>query len=60
MAKVIKKPGESAESLIKRFKKQVVKDGILMDVKKKSYYLSPAQKKREKHKLALKRMKKRK
>lgn len=55
MAKVTAHPGESAESLIRRFKKKVEKAGILEDMRKHEFYKSPSVKKREKHENAMKR-----
>lgn len=55
MAKVIARPEESVESLIRRFRKKVEKAGILDDMRKHEYYKSPAVKKREKHENAMKR-----
>ena len=46
MANVILEPGESQESLLRRFRKQVVKDRILSDVKKKRFFVSKSEKRR--------------
>ena len=40
--------GESADSLIKRFKRDYAKSGILQDYRKHEAYQSPSEKKREK------------
>lgn len=45
---------ESLDSLIRRFKKGVEKEGILEDMKKHEYYKSKSVKKRLKHEEALK------
>jgi len=45
---------ESVDSLVRRFKKKVEKEGILLDMKKKEYYVSKSVKKRLKHEEALK------
>lgn len=58
MAKVVARKDESVESLIRRFKKKVDKDGILMDMYNKEFYKSPSVKRREKHENALKRARK--
>mgnify|MGYP003311998027 CR=1 FL=1 len=58
MAKVVAKPGESFESMNKRFKKQMIKDGTLLDLRKHEYYVSPSQKRRLKHEAALKKLQK--
>ena len=49
---------ESVDNLLRRFKKKVEQAGILKEIKKREYYLSPSQKKREKRKKALKRRRK--
>jgi small subunit ribosomal protein S21 len=43
---VVLKPGESPESLLKRFRKQVTRDRILSDVKKKRFFVSKSEKRR--------------
>lgn len=40
--------GETADSLIKRFKRDYAKSGILQDYRKHEAYQSPSEKKREK------------
>jgi len=51
--------GESTEHLIKRFRRVVESSGVMRELKKREYYLSKSQKKREKQKRALKRLRKR-
>src|SRR5438046_9899400 len=46
--------GESIESALRRFKRQVQQEGIIRDVKKHSFFLKPGEKKRLKSKLAQK------
>jgi small subunit ribosomal protein S21 len=46
--------GESIESALRRFKRQVQQEGIIKDIKKHSYYLKPGEKKRLKSALAQK------
>lgn len=55
---VFLRDGESAESLIKRFKKMVELAGVMRELKKREYYLSPSQKKKDKRKKAAKRARK--
>lgn len=50
---------ESADHMIKRFKRLVDNSGIMRELKKREYHLSPSQKRREKKKRALKRLRKR-
>ncbi|NPA07162.1 MAG: 30S ribosomal protein S21 [Chloroflexi bacterium] len=52
---VIARPGESAEELLKRFRKQVAKAGILSAVKRKRWYISKSELKRIKRKKAIRR-----
>jgi len=46
--------GESIESALRRFKRQVQQEGIIKDVKQHSFFLKPGEKKRLKSKLAQK------
>src|SRR5207247_4484953 len=46
--------GESIESALRRFKRQVQQEGIIKEVKKHSFFLKPGEKKRLKSKLAQK------
>ena len=45
---VIARKDESVDSLIKRFKKEFAKSGVLNDLREHEAYKSPSQKKREK------------
>ncbi len=59
MATIIRaKKDESPDSLIRRFKKQVLVDEVLTLVKKKDYYVKPSQIRKEKKK-EIERLKKR-
>lgn len=55
MAKVVAYRDESLDSLLRRFKKKVEKEDLLIELHKKDFYKSPSLKKREKHENALKR-----
>jgi small subunit ribosomal protein S21 len=46
MTYVVSRPGESAESLIKRFRKRVTKDRIMSEVKKRRYFVTKGEQKR--------------
>ncbi|RLC67613.1 MAG: 30S ribosomal protein S21 [Chloroflexi bacterium] len=46
MTRVVLKPGESQESLLKRFRKRVSKNRILSDVKKKRFFVSKSEQRR--------------
>jgi small subunit ribosomal protein S21 len=55
MTQVIRQEGESIEHLLKRFRKQVIRDKIMSDVKKKRFFVSDSEKRR----LALRKAKRR-
>lgn len=55
MAEVYLIEGESLESALKRFKRKVVQEEIIKDIKSHAYYLKPGEKKRVKSALARKR-----
>ena len=46
---------ENVESALRRFKRRVQVEGIITDVKKRAFYLSPTEKKRIKSALARRR-----
>lgn len=58
MAKVYVKKNESLEDALRRFKKKVVNEGILTELKRREYYLSPSEKRKEKSKQAQKKLRK--
>lgn len=49
-------PGESQDSLLKRFRKEVTKEGILRDVRRKRWYVSKSEEKRIKRAKAIRKM----
>ena len=55
MARVVAYKDEPIDSLYKRFKKKVVKDSILQDLRKSEYYVPKSEKRRIKHEMAMKR-----
>ena len=55
MAEVQLHEGESLESALKRFKRKVLQEEIIKDIKSHAFYLKPGQKKRVKSALAQKR-----
>jgi len=59
MSTVYAKPGESVESLLKRFKKVVERSGILSDLKKHEFFEKPSVQKKRKQAAARKREQKR-
>lgn len=52
--KVIAQPGESVDSLIRKFNKKVQTEGILQEIKKREHYLKPSLKKQQKIQMARK------
>ena len=54
MAEIRIHDGESIESALRRFKRQVQQEGIIKEAKKHSFYVKPGEKKRIKSKLAQK------
>ncbi len=55
MAEVKAFEGEDFERLLKRFKKEVEKAGILSELKKREFYEKPSEKKKKKLKAARRR-----
>lgn len=55
MAEVHLNEGESLESALRRFKRKVLNEDIIKDIKRHAFYLKPGQKKRVKTALARKR-----
>ena len=51
MAIIVKK-GESLDSALRRFKKEVVKNGTLQELRKREYYVARSAKRRLKHEAA--------
>ena len=58
MAEIKVHEGESIDSALRRFKRQVQQEDIIKEVKKHSFYLKPGEKKRVKQALARKRSRK--
>jgi len=58
MAEIRIHEGESIENALRRFKRKVMQEDILKEVRKHSFYLKPGEKKRIKQALARKRMRK--
>ena len=51
------KPNESLDSMLRRFKKEVTKSGLIYELRKREAYMSPGEKRRKKSAEALKRLK---
>ena len=58
MAEVRLQDGETVENALRRFKRQVISENIIGEVKRHSFYLKPGQKLRVKQTLARKRNRK--
>jgi small subunit ribosomal protein S21 len=58
LAEVHVNEGEGLESALKRFKRKVLQEDIIKDIKRHAFYLKPGQKKRVKAALARKRNRK--
>ena len=58
MAEVHIQDGETLENALRRFKRKVLQEDIIKEIKRHSFYLKPGQKKRVKSALARKRNRK--
>jgi small subunit ribosomal protein S21 len=58
MAEVKLQEGETLENALRRFKRKVLQEDIIKEVKRHAFYLKPGQKKRVKQALARKRNRK--
>jgi small subunit ribosomal protein S21 len=59
MTKVWLRSGESPESLLKRFRKKVIRDRVLSDIKKKRFFVSKSDQRRIAQRKAVRRERKR-
>ncbi len=59
MATVTLKDGESQDNLLKRFRKQVMKERILSDARRKRWYISPSEMRRIQKQRAIRRARRR-
>lgn len=59
MTKVELRTGESIDGLLKRFKRQVIRSGVLKSLKRKRWYVSPSEARREAKKRAIRRARRR-
>jgi small subunit ribosomal protein S21 len=59
MAKVVLRPNESQEQLLKRFRKKVAKSGILSTVRRKRWFVSKSELRRIQRKKAIRRLRRR-
>ena len=59
MARVKLRNGESQDKLLRRFRKAVIRSGVLSEVRKRRWYVSKNEKRRMDRKKAIRRQKKR-
>lgn len=59
MTAVILRPNESQDQLLKRFRKKVVKSGVLSTVRRKRWFISKSELRRIEKKKAVRRIKRR-
>lgn len=59
MATVVIRPSESQDSLLRRFRKKVVKSGVLSTVRRKRWFISKSEMRRIEKKKAIRRLKRR-
>ncbi len=55
MAKQEKKPGESIDSVLRKFKRKIKDEGIMMELRKREFYEKPSDLKKRKAKAAKRR-----
>jgi small subunit ribosomal protein S21 len=58
LAEIQIQDGETLESALRRFKRKVLQEDIIKEIKRQSFYLKPGEKKRVKEALARKRNRK--
>ena len=59
MTIVVLRPNESQDQLLKRFRKKVVKSGVLSTVRRKRWFISKSELRRVEKKKAIRRIKRR-
>lgn len=59
MAIVVLRPNESQDQLLKRFRKKVVKSGVLSTIRRKRWFISKSEMRRVEKKKAIRRIKRR-
>jgi small subunit ribosomal protein S21 len=60
MASVVLRPNESQDQLLKRFKKKIVRSGILGAVREKRWFVSKSEQRRIEKKKAIQRLRRKK
>ena len=59
MTKVVLRDGESQDKLLRRFRKKVIRSGVMSEVRKRRWFVSKNEQRRMDDKKAIRRMKKR-
>jgi small subunit ribosomal protein S21 len=59
VATVVLRPNESQDSLLRRFRKKVVKSGVLSTIRNKRWFVSKSENRRVERKKSMRRMKRR-
>ena len=59
MTLVVLRSNESQESLLKRFRKKIVKSGVLSTVRRKRWFIAKSEQRRMEDKKAIRRLKRR-
>ena len=59
MARVVLKEGESQDKLLRRFRKKVIRSGVMSEVRKRRWFVSKNEQRRMDAKKAIRRQKKR-
>ena len=59
MTSVVLRPNEKQDQLLRRFRKKVVKSGILSTVRRKRWFMSKSEQRRMEKKKAIRRLKRR-
>jgi small subunit ribosomal protein S21 len=59
LAKVVLRDGESQDKLLRRFRKKVIRSGVMSEVRKRRWFVSKNEQRRMDDKKAIRRMKKR-
>ena len=59
MTTVVLRPNEGQDSLLRRFRKKVVKSGVLSTVRNKRWFVSKSEKRRVERKKSMRRLKRR-
>jgi len=59
LARVILREGESQQQLLRRFRKKIIRSGVMSEVRKRRWFVSRSEQRRMDEKKAIRRLKKR-